>query len=60
MAVLLYIPLCRLVLGFLVVVPTYTLHAGDSINRLWRVYSGTSTSVCTVGLLLVCVQWDLY
>ena len=24
------------------------------------VYSGTSTSVCTVGPLLVCVQWDLY
>ena len=24
------------------------------------VYSKTSTSVCTVGPLLVCVQWDLY
>ena len=23
-------------------------------------YSGTSTSVCTVGPLLVCVQWDAY
>ena len=56
MAVLLYIPLCRLVLGFLIVVPTYALHGDDSINRPWCVYSRTSTGVCTVGLLLVCVQ----
>ena len=27
---------------------------------LYCVYSRTSTSVCTVGPLLVCVQWDLY
>ena len=24
------------------------------------VYSGSSTCVCTVGPLLLCVQWDLY